>query len=372
MKRSYLSLLFLIVTTTAFAQLKVFSDGKTSISCQNEVSQSLVTAGDGSTYSYSSGYRFGLYSSSNTGYYSIGAKGSAWTVSDRSIGLQGLAGCTYSSGRSFGVIGGLNDTNSYGAGIFGTTTNHVGSVFTGRYAGYFDGDVYICGTTTISNLVTPSDMRLKENVIPLNECDRNETLSKILAMNVIKYNYNNHIQEDPDTTTNKEASVQKPETHYGLYAQELIELYPDLVTKGQDGYYGVKYLELVPILIRSIQELKQELDEVKGESNARITRSESNNKQDISSTSSSTNILYQNLTNPLKEQTIIRFKLASNTQNASICFFDMKGKLLKKLPISSGMESVSIGGYELGEGMFLYSLIVNGQEVDTKRMIITK
>ena len=46
--------------------------------------------------------------------------------------------------------------------------------------------------------------------------------------------------------------------------------------------------------------------------------------------------------------------------------------MLKKMPVSSGMESVSIGGYELGEGMFLYSLIVNGQEIDTKKMIITK
>ena len=59
-------------------------------------------------------------------------------------------------------------------------------------------------------------------------------------------------------------------------------------------------------------------------------------------------------------------------QKAIICIFDMTGKTIKKLPISSGMESVSIGGYELGEGMFLYSLVVNGQEIDTKRMIISK
>ena len=50
----------------------------------------------------------------------------------------------------------------------------------------------------------------------------------------------------------------------------------------------------------------------------------------------------------------------------------MTGKTIKKLPISSGMDSVSVGGYELGEGMFLYSLVVNGQEIDTKKMIISK
>ncbi len=46
--------------------------------------------------------------------------------------------------------------------------------------------------------------------------------------------------------------------------------------------------------------------------------------------------------------------------------------MLKKLPVSSGMTSVSINGWELGEGMFLYTLIVNGREIDTKRMIMTK
>ncbi len=131
-------------------------------------------------------------------------------------------------------------------------------------------------------------------------------------------------------------------------------------------------MELVPILIRSIQELKQELDEMKGQNNTRMTRSESGHEQEMPSAFTNDNILYQNTPNPFKEQTIIRFKLASDVQDASICFFDMNGRLLKKMPISSGMDSVSIGGYELGEGMFLYSLIINGQEIDTKKMVITK
>ena len=67
-----------------------------------------------------------------------------------------------------------------------------------------------------------------------------------------------------------------------------------------------------------------------------------------------------------------RFKLADEAKDAAICIFDLTGKTIKKLPVSLGMESVSIGGYELGEGMFLYSLIVNGQEIDTKKMIISK
>ena len=51
--------------------------------------------------------------------------------------------------------------------------------------------------------------------------------------------------------------------HFGLSAKELEKVYPNLVLKGQDGYQYINYTELVPILIRSIQELKAELDEVK-------------------------------------------------------------------------------------------------------------
>ena len=102
-----------------------------------------------------------------------------------------------------------------------------------------------------------------------------------------------------------------------------------------------------------------------------MTRSVGDETADFNAVTTN-NMLYQNTPNPFKEQTIIRFKLANDVQDASICFFDMNGRLLKKLPISSGMESISISGYELGEGMFLYSLIVNGQVVDTKRMVISK
>lgn len=46
--------------------------------------------------------------------------------------------------------------------------------------------------------------------------------------------------------------------------------------------------------------------------------------------------------------------------------------MLKEYPIPSGNGSISVDGYDIGNGMFLYSLVVNGQEIDTKKMIISK
>ena len=232
------------------------------------------------------------------------------------------------------------------------------------------------GTLTATNVITPSDVRLKTNITNISNTD--QTLDNLMKVNVLSYNYKKQevpeaerdtIQEATLMALNKKWESDAKERHFGFSAQEIQELYPDLVKEGQDGFLGVNYVEMVPLLLRCIQELKQELDIIKGETKT-MTRSIGDEATDFSNIAKD-NVLYQNTPNPFKEQTVIRFKLADNIQNASICIFDMNGRLLKKIPVSSEMDRISIGSYEFGEGIFLYSLIVNGQEVDTKKMIIT-
>ena len=133
----------------------------------------------------------------------------------------------------------------------------------------------------------------------------------------------------------------------------------------------MNYVELVPVLIQAIQELKQQVDELQGTDTVKKTPAKTS-ATDVGSSSIKKNTLYQNTPNPAKEQTVIRYQLADNVKDAAICIFDMQGKMLKKLPVSSDNDSVTINSYELGLGMFLYSLVVNGQETDTKKMIITR
>ena len=51
--------------------------------------------------------------------------------------------------------------------------------------------------------------------------------------------------------------------------------------------------------------------------------------------------------------------------------FNLQGDLLKKFPApSSGL--IEIKGLHLHAGMYVYTLVVDGQPVDSKRMILTK
>ena len=200
-------------------------------------------------------------------------------------------------------------------------------------------------------------------------------------MNVVEYTYKDIHREGGgvEASSAKEAQEEK-KLHYGLIAQELQEIYPELVNKEQDGYLSINYVELVPVLIRSIQELKQELDEVRKQDGEKAMARPAVSSFDDDETVGIdhdiaipvTATLAQNTPNPFNERTTIRFTLPEDAQNASICIFDMSGKMLKQIPVNSGMQSIVINGYELAAGMYLYSLVIGGQEVDTKRMILSK
>ena len=312
--------------------------------------------------------------------FNIGVWGEATkpaiSYSGRAYGVLGRAGnCT--TGYNYGVLGALEGTRN-GAGVYGTTGSFLGEEVAGHYAGYFEGDTKVNGTLTATNVVNLSDIRLKENIVSLDERNESENaLTKVLSMNVVTYNYKKTSIPAAEADTTQFQQPTEPDSkinnqrHFGLLAQELQTIYPDLVVEEQNGYLAINYIELVPILVRSIQELKAELDAYKdGENESQrkspaITTVHTNTYQSLSK-------LYQNTPNPFKESTTLHFSLADDARDAAICIFDMTGKTLKKMPISSGMESVSIGGWELGEGIFLYSLVVNGLEVGTQKMIFTK
>lgn len=41
------------------------------------------------------------------------------------------------------------------------------------------------------------------------------------------------------------------------------EILPDIVTERSDGYSMIEYKELIPVLVRAVQELKEELDNLR-------------------------------------------------------------------------------------------------------------
>lgn len=110
------------------------------------------------------------------------------------------------------------------------------------------------GNLTCSGEVTAysaSDIRLKTNIKPIMSA-----IDVINKLNPVTYNWNEKAKElNP---------LKDDSTEYGLIAQELEEVLPELVHPIYDGEYkSIDYVKIVPLLIGAIKELQLEINKLK-------------------------------------------------------------------------------------------------------------
>lgn len=157
----------------------------------------------------------------------------------------GLAGVTHYYG-GIGVYGGVR------SGIEVPTSMPSNSA----YAGYFDGTVKVNGTLIATTVSTTSDERYKENVQKISS----SLVNNIQLLNPVSYT----LKPDSAWMYDKTAPELQNGIHYGLIAQEVQKIYPELVYERADQL-SINYIELIPLLILKIQELSVELEALKSQ-----------------------------------------------------------------------------------------------------------
>lgn len=81
--------------------------------------------------------------------------------------------------------------------------------------------------------------------------------------------------------------------------------------------------------------------------------------------------LKQNAPNPFNEHTLIRYYLPEGSGSASLVISDVNGVQRKLIELGqSGHGQVIVHGGSLPSGIYIYSLRVNGRQVDSKRMVL--
>ncbi len=84
-------------------------------------------------------------------------------------------------------------------------------------------------------------------------------------------------------------------------------------------------------------------------------------------------VLNQNVPNPFAEQTTISYFLPDNVLRAQILFFEQSGTIIKAIDLTEkGKGQLNVFANDLTSGIYTYSLIVDGQTVETKKMIKAK
>ena len=107
------------------------------------------------------------------------------------------------------------------------------------------GDVVADGDVIAYN---SSDERLKDNIEVIKG-----SLDKIDGIRGVEFDWND---QSPGWARERGHDV-------GVIAQEVQKVVPEIVVKRKSGYLGVDYKRLVPLLIESIKELKQEIEILK-------------------------------------------------------------------------------------------------------------
>ena len=98
-----------------------------------------------------------------------------------------------------------------------------------------------------------SDQRLKKDISKLQD-----TLQGILSLNGVTYHY--------DTANHPEMGLSdKPQI--GFIAQELEEVYPQLVVTKENGYKAVNYAPMVAVLVEAIKEQQEMIEDLQRQVN---------------------------------------------------------------------------------------------------------
>lgn len=390
MKRFNL-LLIAVFTVLAFgtrAQLKVDNLGKvgiltgtSSISSQLQVGD--ITNYNSSTISIGSDFRIGSYNS--------GAPYSFVSARDNSTRSIGMVLRVQSSGSITNALTILPNGNI-----------GIGSSYSPTYNLDVLGTINASTSVRAAGIVLTSDERLKENITKLSGL----SVASLMNLQGVSYrlkpngasilatglSQTNDIQSDSvknQTIGQAENTTFYSRNHVGFIAQDLQKVFPELVYSDKDGILSIDYIGLIPILVESIKELenKHKKDSLSFVSlqnkltdleilfiqcceKSALKQSE-NNSGSIESTYTLP-ILYQNTPNPFNQNTTINYYLPENIKTACLYVYNMQGAQIKVFPIvARASGNIIINGNELSPGMYLYSLIADGMEVDTKRMILT-
>ena len=86
-----------------------------------------------------------------------------------------------------------------------------------------------------------------------------------------------------------------------------------------------------------------------------------------------TPVLFQNVPNPFSMATTIPCFLPEATQSAALRVYGLDGRMLQELPISGkGRQELTVEKSRLSPGLYLYTLVVNGQPVAVKKLSVSK
>ncbi len=128
----------------------------------------------------------------------------------------------------------------------------------GGYLGYYGSmwdRIYASNAFFQSNPTILSDVRAKTDIRELRE-SKSKLLNLRPVIYKIKPKFTGNEKEDAKIAENSKKD------HLGLIAQEVNKIFPEIINEMEDGTMGVRYVSLIPVLIKAFQEQQAEINKL--------------------------------------------------------------------------------------------------------------
>lgn len=291
----------------------------------------------------------------------------------RNTALGNNAGDSYENGNYCTFLGSSSDGSA--AGFTNSTAIGDAATFNANNKVRI-GDI---GIATVEGQVAyawPSDARFKDNI----EEDV-QGLDFILKLKPVSYNFNRtkfarHVGQDitPDKENNMN-ELSKIRT-VGFLAQDVEKVIEetgfssfDAVRKptNETDNYSVAYAEFVVPLVKAVQELSAEVEMI------RSVLTPEQNRQLEQLRGNETGVLEQNTPNPFSESTIIGYRVPNNCSSAIIKVSASDGTEMRQYHLTPGTKGkIEITGRSFPQGIYHYTLYIDGGAKQTRQFVITR
>ncbi|MDE5868795.1 MAG: tail fiber domain-containing protein, partial [Muribaculaceae bacterium] len=357
MKKNFLTLaLTTAVALATNAQLRVLDDGHVQVGhlldnttgYNKPLSSNFSILGNGSAQSNGK-ISFGSNEYVSIGESSIDPNSTTQYLRKGALILNGIGGIKYTS--DFG------DVFSYYPNRF-MLINPGGGGVTSTYSSFtFHVNV------TAPQYLTSSDARYKSNIQSI-EGDG----VKLYLLNPVSYNLNIPSKNENEAETKNENEAEKLSKNsqvsnssennltFGFIAQEVREIYPNLVFEDEEGMLSIDYTGFIPLLVEEMKSLRNKVTEQEEmiyslTSGAKKTRGIAGVEELYGEDKI---VLLQNRPNPFKSSTEIRCHLPQEVSEAFICIYDLNGRQQMRLDIRDrGDVAVTVSGNALQPGMYI-------------------
>jgi hypothetical protein len=229
-----------------------------------------------------------------------------------------------------------------------TTKNWVIDYWDASHSVWFENYyVYSSGQVCATSFYSLSDSSFKHEIVPMHYSQ-----SKFMQLQPKSYK----LKMDGDNA----------EIKYGFIAQEVKEVFPNIVSVDTTGKHSLDYNQIIPLLTLAIQSQQYELDSLKSLINELLSNQNMSEKALVISQKSNMSIL----SNPVQGVGYISYEFPEDEKDISFRLVDMNGNIISARALYQSKGLIELNANEYPAGNYIAYIFSGDKKLSSQKIIL--